>query len=379
MSFFDEQEDTRIDPPAAERPRRQSGSGRRPPSGGRRSTGGRGAPPDEQAIRVRRTVAVVAIVIFVILVVLGVHSCEVSATNSALKDYSDNVASLIQRSNQTGQQFFSLLSSGEGSSNSPNLQSQIAAAHLNAENELGAAKKLNVPDQMQGAQQNLLLALQMRSDGIANIAPQLQSALQTSTATSSLNTIAAEMARFYGSDVVYKDYTLPLIVSALHNAGIAVGGANGEPVQGGQFFPNLQWLTPTFIATQLHVTTPTSNANCSGLHGHALNSVSVGGTMLQTGSPNTIAASPPPQFTLSITNGGNFNESNVGLKVTLSGSSIKGQAVIPQTTAGQTTTGQVTLNGSPPAGNYTLTAEVDPVPCEKDTANNSLTFPVTFQ
>jgi hypothetical protein len=188
------------------------------------------------------------------------------------------------------------------------------------------------------------------------------------------------MARFYASDAVYKDYALPQIVSALHSAGIAVGGSNGQPLENGQFLPSLDWLTPSFIANRLHTTVTTASANCapSTLRGHSLNSVSVGGTTLQPGSTNTVPASPPPAFTLTIGTG-NMTENNVTLKVTLSGSSISGQTVLPQTPANQTATGQVTLNGSPPPGNYTVTAQVVPVPCEKNTANNTLTFPVTVQ
>jgi hypothetical protein len=74
-----------------------------------------------------------------------------------------------------------------------------------------------------------------------------------------------------------------------------------------------------------------------------------------------------------------MTETNVRLKVTLSGSSISGQTVLPSTPANQSATGQVTLSGSPPPGNYTLTAEVVPVPCEKNTSNNTVSFPVTFQ
>jgi hypothetical protein len=39
----------------------------------------------------------------------------------------------------------------------------------------------------------------------------------------------------------------------------------------------------------------------------------------------------------------------------------------------------VTLGASPPKGSYNVTAEIVPVPGEKNIANNSLTFPVTFQ
>src|SRR5207248_4866445 len=140
-----------------------SGGARRPPRGGGR------LPTDEQ-VRIRRAVAAVALVIVVILIAVGVHSCQVSQRNSALRDYNDNVAALIRRSNQTGQQFFGVLSSAQGSSNAPSLQTQVNEAHLNAERELGDVQNLSVPDQVKDAQSDLLRTFQMRSDGISNIA-----------------------------------------------------------------------------------------------------------------------------------------------------------------------------------------------------------------
>ena len=241
-----------------------------------------------------------------------------------------------------------------------------------------------MPDEVRGAQQNLLLALQMRRDGIAQVAQQVQPALQQSTASGAVNQIAAAMANFYGSDVVYKAYSLPAIVGALHTAGIAVGGTSGEPVEGGQFLPDLQWLTPSFVATQLHTTfTPSGKKSggkvAPGKHGHSLDSVSAGGTTLQSGSTNTTPASPAPTFTLTFTNSGTNNETNVVCKVTLSGSSVSGTTTVPQTTAGQQSTCQVPLSSSPKAGAYTLTATVEPVPGETNSSNNTQTFPVTFQ
>ena len=317
-----------------------------------------------------------------ILIAVGVHSCQVSQRNSSLRNYSDNVASVIRASNQTGQQFFNVLSSGQGASNGTNLQSQIDEARLSAENQLNRAAGLDVPDEVKAAQTNVLLTLQMRRDGIAQIAQQIQPALQASTATDAVNQIAADMARFYGSDVVYKSYALPAIVGALHNAGIAVGGTNGEPVEGGQFLPDLNWLTPSFVATALHTSVSsgsTSGKVKPGTHGHELNSVSVGGTQLQPGSTNTVPASPAPTFTLTFTNSGSNNETNVVCKVSLSNSGPSGQTTVPQTQAGQQATCQVPLSSAPKAGSYTLTATIAPVPGEKITNNNTQTFPVTFQ
>jgi hypothetical protein len=319
----------------------------------------------------------------VLLVALGVHSCQVSARTSALKDYSNNVSSLVQESNQTGSQLFQLLQSGAGSGNATNLQNQVNQTRVNADAELRRAHALGVPDEVRGAQQNLLLALQMRRDGIFNIAQQIQPALGTSTSKDAINSIAAQMATFYASDVVYKSYTTNMIAGALHGAGIGVGGTNGQPIEGAQFVPSLQWLSPTFIATQLHVSLPGSTSSggkvAPGLHGHSLDSVSVAGTTLQTGSSNTIPASPAPSFKLNFTNGGQNNETNVVCRVSISSTNDSGQTVVPTTTAGQHGTCKVTLSSAPPTGTFTVKATIGAVPGEKNLSNNSMSFPVTFQ
>ncbi len=329
---------------------------------------------------VRRVVLAGVVVVAIILIAVLVNSCEVSARNSALKDYNNSVASLNAQSVNTGQSFFRTLS---GPTSDPTtLQTSLNQSLSDATSQLNKAKGISTPDEVKGAQSNFVLALQMRADGIHNIAGQVPSALQSTTAQGAVTAIASEMAKFYASDVLYKDYAVPEIIGALRAAGITVGGLGGQQVNSSQFLPSISWLDPTTVANQLHVSLPSSAQSkpvTPGLHGHQLNSVSVGGTQLQTGSTNDIPASPAPTFTLSFANTGQNTETNVICKVTIAGSKVSGQTVVPQTTAGQSTSCQVTLNSSPTKGSVQLTATIVPVPGEKNKANNSLTFPVAFQ
>lgn len=263
MSFFDEVDEPLAEPATRTHQRPGGGRGGRPPTGRRGSTprGPRGGGGSEAAIRTRRAVAVVVLVIVLILIVIGVHSCDVSQANSDLRDYAVSVNSLMQASQQTSLRLFTLMSSGNGQGNASSLESQVDAAHVSAASQLGRARGLSAPGQLQSAQQQLALALQMRADGVANIAQQLPSALQPQTATTATGLIASEMARFYASDVVYKDYMLPKLISALRQAGIAVGGTNGEPIFEGQFLPNVQWLMPSFVASELKAPAHTSTSS----------------------------------------------------------------------------------------------------------------------
>ncbi len=325
-----------------------------------------------------------ALVVIAVLALLGIRSCQISQRNSALMSYANNVTSLIQGSSAISQTFFQVLTNAKSSSSSngaASVQSQLNQDRDRAAQQLSQAQGLDVPSEVSTAQQELLLALRMRVDGIGNTASNIQQALIGNRAA--ITAIAAEMARLYASDVVYKDYSAPEIANALHAAGIAVGGPNGVQIAQQQFVPDVRWLDPTFVATQMRVGFGSSTGKVApGTHGHALNSVSVAGTTLQTGSTNTLPAGQAPTFTLNFMNTGQNTENNVVCKVSAvsaSGTTVSGQSTLPQTSAGQTYTCSVTLASAPPTGSAQVTATIEPVPGEKNTANNSLTFPVTFQ
>ncbi|MDQ6818548.1 MAG: hypothetical protein M3018_14265 [Actinomycetota bacterium] len=326
----------------------------------------------------------VALVVIVILALLGIRSCQVSQRNSALNSYANNVTSLIQGSSTISSNFFQVLTRAKSASSSggaASVQSQLDATRDAAHKQLVQGQTMDVPGEVSSAHQDLLLALQMRVDGIANVALNIQRAL-TGDRTA-ISTIAAEMARLYASDAVYKDYAAPQTASALHAAGLAVGGPNGAQIAQQQFVPDVRWLDPTFVATQLQVNYGSSGGKIApGRHGHQLSSVSVAGTTLQTGSTNSLPAKQAPTFTLNFTNTGQNTENNVVCKVSVasaSGATVGGQTTLPQTSAGQTYSCQVTLSAPPPTGNAQITATIEPVPGEKNTTNNSLTFPVNFQ
>jgi hypothetical protein len=369
LSFFDEADEprteTRVPPGSPPRRRRPSGTGRRPPR-------------DQQSVQTRRAVLAVVLLVVVILIALGVHSCQVSATESALKDYTNHVSSLITQSNATGKQLFGQLTPSGGQGNGTAVQTQINGTLGQAQNELQSAESYGAPDAVKNANANFVLALKMRADGIRNIAGEIQPALGNQTSQSAVNTIAGEMARFYGSDVLYKDYAAPAIAGALHAAGIAVGG-NGETIAGGQFVPSVQWLLPSYIAGQLHVAASGGTGPASS-HSHKLTQVAIGSNTMVTGVTNHTPATPPAVFTLTFTNANGASAgSNVTCEVTVAGTGISSTATATTPSAGQTGTCQVTLSSSPPLGLHQVTAVVQSSSGEGANKTNSESFPLDFQ
>ncbi len=318
------------------------------------------------------------VIVVIILVALLVHSCQVSATNSALQDYTNSVSSLNQQSAANGRQLFTELAQAPGASSVTNVQNEINQVLTSEQKVYAKAKQASVPDQVKTGNGYFLWALRARVDGISGVAKRIQPALSSSATQAQVNALAAEIAKFYASDVIYKDYALPQIYSALHAA-----GTRFSPINGDQFLPNVQWVQPSFVASELHVSVPGAQPTKAtpGLHGHSLTSVSVAGTTLQTGSTNTIPASPIPTFTLSFSNGGTNNEHNVKCKVTVNGTNpaVTGTATVPETFAGKSATCAVKLNAAPPKGTQTVVATVEKVLGEKNVANNTITYTVTFQ
>jgi hypothetical protein len=373
LSFFDEvDEPPRTEPRTTPRTTSRAGPRGRRPSG----TGGRRPPSDQQAIQVRRAIAVGALVVIILLIALGVHSCQVSATNSALQDYANSVSSLNSQSAANGKSLFTTLTQAAGSSSATNVQNQINQTLSNEKQVYNKARQLSVPDQVKNGNGKFLLALRMRVDGLTNIAREIQPALSGSASENSINNLARETAVLYGSDVIYKDYAIPEIYGALHAA-----GTRFSPINGDQFVSNVNWVTPSFLGQELHVSVPGAAPKkaAPGLHGHSLTSVSVAGTTLNTGSTNTVPASPIPTFMLTFNNGGTNNETDVKCKVSINGSSVSGTAIVPETFAGKNATCQVRLNAAPPKGTQSVVATVEPVPGEKTTDNNTITYTVTFQ
>jgi hypothetical protein len=365
LSFFDEPDEPR----AAPRTRRPSGTGRRPPS-------------DQQAIRVRQAVAVVAILVVLILMILGIHSCQVSSANNALKTYSTDVASLIQQSDQTGSRLFALLKAGTASAHEQTLQTSLYTLKGSAESQLQTAQGLSVPGPVTAAQQQFVVTMSLRANGIADIAANIQTALSHATAQQGVNAIAVDMQKFLASDVNYTLYTAPGIAGALHSAGLPVAGA----IKATNFFPDIAWLSPTYIASQLGAsvaaaTNGGSPCPANTACGHQLVSVSVGGVTLSTGGGNTIPASPAPTFTATFMNTGQNTETGVTVKATIttsSGTTITAQDVVPVTKPGHTYTAPIKLSQPPPTGTAQVTVTVERVPGEGSVVRNTQVFPVTF-
>lgn len=364
MSFFDETDESR-------------GASRR-----RRPSSSQGAP-DDRALRARQLVAAGVVLLVLVLIVLGIKGCVSSSKKDALRAYNRDVGGLIRDSDaQVGAPLFRLLSSSAGKQ-PVEVQTSVNNLKAVAEQQVARAARRDVPDEVKPAQGNLLLALQLRRDGVGKIAQLLQPALaHTAGASVALNEIAGQMRAFDASEVLYTVRVIPQVAKALDDAGIPRGGT-GEPLQTTRFLPTLAWLDQTYVAGQLGGSGGAKGGKpAPGTHGHQLQAVSVGSTTLQPGAITTIPSDPPPVFSVKFQNGGENVETNVVVKVVVTpaagGKAIPVMKTVPRTAANQSVTAEVPLGQAPTPGQAKVTVTVNPVPGEKSTGNNTQDFTVTF-
>ena len=375
MSFFDEGDEPRTRTQRAARP-----------SGGSRSGGAGGVAADPQTVRNRRIVAAVFVVLFVVLLSFLVNSCLDTRAENRLKDYNRDVGSVVGRSDrEVGRPFFDLVSQGGQSPNE--LEQSISSLRNRAEEQVQEAEDFDVPDELQTAQRNLLLALDMRAAGLEKIAGQVRTALVQDggeEAEAATQQIAAQMQQFLASDIVYDARVVPFIQDALDAKEIG-----GQTITDSQFLPSVEWLDVEVVADRLGAegggpSGGNDDEPAPGLHGHGLVSVRVGDLALEPGgtTANRIPAGSDLSFDVEFANQGENEETNVPVRVRIrspGAKTISAVRRVEQTEPGTNATASVPLQQAPPIGSpVTIEVTVEKVPGEEKVDNNTQTYTAIF-
>jgi hypothetical protein len=369
LSFFDEDDEpTRRAP----RPRRAAPAG--------------GLDVDPQTLWVRRGIALgLGLLILLALVVL-VNACQDSRRKGSLRDYNREAAALLTQSDdEVGGQFFQTMDQADAES-PEDLQTQISSLRVQSETLLDQAEKIDTPGGLETAQQSLLIALELRRDGLAYIAQQISTALgnEGDVADQAIEQIGGQMQAFLASDALVQSRVTPVVAAELKE-----GEVVAEAVATKGFLKNLDWLQPSYVADQLGTRLSEGGSNrdpdappAPGLHGTGLQSVEVGGVTLEPDpAPNRLPAGTDSTFSVTFQNQGENDEFDVVTAVTLQGQgkAIKARKSTDTVVKGAPATVEIPLPKKPTPGEvYTVTVEVKAVPGEKKTDNNKQNYNVYF-
>jgi hypothetical protein len=355
LAFLDGEQDDVLVADEPERPRRRVGGPQR----------------RRQQFLLRRLIGVGVGLAFLILVVIGIRGCLEARSDRALRNYDSSVATIMQQSEQSGKDFFQLLSSPSGSS-SVDVQNQVFAQRDASSSLLDRAQGLSAPGQMHDAQAAVEQTLTLRRNALTAIAANVtQAAARTQTADA-ITTIGNAMGSLYASDILWTQIGKPDIQKVLKDEGV-----DGQPLPPGNFMPAnaTDYLNQTTLVTKLNAITG-NTATTGGTHGLQLDSTTIGSTQLSPDQTTTVP-SDSSEIDIGVTNSGDSDETGISVNVTIGGASLTGQ--LQSLSAGQSGTIKIPLTTKPtPGTTSTVEVAVRPVPGEQLTDNNTATYQVVF-
>jgi outer membrane murein-binding lipoprotein Lpp len=371
FDFFDEPETEE----ATERvraPRRQSPRGPRRP-----------VRPPSGFIPMLRLAGLIAFVILaVVLLVVLVRGCASDSKHARYENYINDTRKVADASTAIGKELNSTLAA-TGIKESQ-LEQKIKGLAAQQQQGVAQAQDFNPPGPLRRENDHLIEVLSLRASGLSRLADAFRQTATAKSASAAGQLLAAQARLLTASDVNWDFYfRQPTQAELLRQNITDIGG-----VPDSQIFPN-----PDLASSQAMMTVwqrvhgAATGGNPAGKHGSALGPVKAlpDGKTLQSGvaaSENEITASTDLAFQVSVENSGDFQEFNVGVTLTIQKSPrpIVMRKKIPVINAGETKT--VTFTNIDINGLFglptTVKVDIEPVPGESTTSNNSAEFKVIF-
>lgn len=373
FDFFDEPETEE----ATERVR----TPRRPPPGGPR----RPIRPPAGVIPMLRLAGLIAFLILAaVLLVVAARGCASSSKHDRYQNYIQDVRGIAGRSEQIGKELNRTLTAT--GIKQTDLEAKIRGLAAQEQQEVAQARQLDAPGPLRVENDHMIEALQLRASGLSRLADAFrQTATAPASQASNSGRLIADQARLLvASDVNWDFYFKEPTQRELQSQNIRdIGGVPDSDI-----IPNPDLAsTAAMMDIWRRIHGAATGGTPGGNHGSALVSVTAlpDNKRLVPGaaaSDNEITASTDLAFQIVVEDSGDFQEFNVGVTLTIQKSPrpIVMKKKIDVINAGATRTVTFTdidingLFGLP----TTLKIDVEPVPGEKTTSNNSAEYKVIF-
>jgi len=328
---------------------------------------------------VRRRVAAVVGGLVLLLIVLGIAGAFSGGSGEAVAAYAREVGQLERESVETvGNQFFQDLAGARSEKGGGGtIEQRLDELAQEAEKEAAKARSLSVPGGLEGAQRDLLIGLDLRSEGIRKVAGRIATALSGgSEHVTAIKEIAGAMEILLASDVLYLQRVVPLIEEGLSKAGVSNVSVNQQ-----RFMPNLGWLEPATVAERLGSHLAAEKPVASGSQPPTITSVSVGGNQLAPPPElNHIGGGGNPTFTVKVENQTQVQDTNTTVEVAVvaSGKRYSSFNVIPKVAPGGSATTEVPLQGIPQGVGAKVEVVVQPPPGAQPTEGSKASYEAVF-
>jgi hypothetical protein len=347
---------------------------RRRPARGRRRGGGPPREPSGDLIK-RRLIALGIGAVVLVLLLFAIRGCLDARNERNFENYLRDLEALVGTSNQLSAEFFDRLQNPPESLTE--FTTQLGSSRGTGEDLLRRTQGLDAPGDLDEAQEDLVLAFELRRDGLDSIAQQVPTALGDEGRLDAIRQITDDMRQFLASDVLY----------ARAKAGIEEALAEEElpgEVPSSVFLPSVDpWLDELALTGVL-----TQAAGATGAAGDADRGTELSSTVLRPGNvpltPDTLntLGQTPTEIEIAVLNGGLVDEVDVpvGFEILGSTDTLEGEGTISRIKAGETASIALVIDGEIPSGEeLTLNVTVFPVPGESIIDNNEATYQVIFE
>jgi hypothetical protein len=370
FDFFEEK-----DTPSWEEP---EGQGTEPPSPrGRGPSGPRFRTPHNLTPLLRLIALIALAILLVVLFVVWVEGCTSEAKTDRYETYLSEVGAVGNASARLGQQLGTLLTTP--GLNQEDLDAKLGGFVQTAENQVQRAQDLNPPGPMVVPNDGAIEALQYRVNGLQGLQTAFQDTADADDAAAAGEQLAAQVDRLLASDVIWTDSFQAPATAALDSEGI-----EGLDVPSSEFVSVDDFASPSALAAiWQRIQGASTGGTPTGLHGSGIAYVKAlpSGQLLSTTTETTIDAVDDLAFEVGVEDTGESQE--VRIKVTLTipkdPEPIVKTQVIAIIDPGETKSVTFQVGTLVPFGTQTtVKVDIDPVPGETNTANNTAEYPVIF-
>lgn len=367
FDFFDDEPVTTEAPPSRVRlPRRGGGGG-----GSRRSV----RPPHGLTPLLRLLGLVLFVIAIVLILVLLIQSCAAESKHDSYANYMSEVDKIASRSEANGRKVADALTTPGAKVNDivTTLSGIADAERQNVE----AARDLSPPGQLRAENLAVVEALQFRVSGVDGLATTFRQTAN-SKAASDATLLATQADRLLASDIVWDD-----LFKTNSEQQLQADDVTGVRVPDSNFIVNRALVGEQAMTQVLRrIRGASTGGTPTGLHGTNIVSTKAqpGNQTLNT-TENTVTATTDLAFDVTIADSGDSQEVQVKVTLTIekAGSPITRSQTIDLINPGEQKTVRFSDLGQVPFATKTnVKVDVKAVPGEKNTSNNSATYPVIF-
>jgi hypothetical protein len=325
-----------------------------------------------------RLVALVALaILIVVLLVVWAEGCAADRKQERYGDYMTEIGAIGNASARLGQNLGTLLTTP--GLKQEDLDAKLAGYIQTADNQVQRAEEIDAPGPLVAANAGAVEALRFRANGLRGLQTAFNETTDAPDATTAGQQLGQQMQRLLASDVVWSDS-----FQSRANATLEEEEVEGIQVPASEFVSADELSTPSALAAiWQRIQGASTGGTPTGLHGSGIASVRAlpSEQVLSTTTETTIRVTDELAFEVAVEDTGDSQE--VRLRVTLTipaqPEPIVRRQTIPIIDPGETKTVTFQIGALVPfEEQISVKVDVDPVPGETNTANNTYEYPVIF-